>query len=298
MIKFLIVASVVFGAMFSFGLLLDNIPEAEMKKTLEVLSGGMINNLEIDGFLLGETQNDLPPPEVIESAIAFETEVVTVDPNGVPNTRDEYFINAISHCIYHSDEDLDSETCVVCELTDSEENPLGTGRTDLPDGYFASQSIPIEITPEYLGSNDVTNVEGVIIEVCESGFGCSQGFWKNHLEMAEKLGILSDSNFREMFGLLDTEELEITVEGESISDPTLEEALNAQGGGINALVRHAAAAYLNAQSAIDYPLSPEQVISNFYESYSSENYVDTKDLFEELNALGCPFDDDIGDLSQ
>ncbi|MCZ6582383.1 MAG: hypothetical protein O6761_04340 [Thaumarchaeota archaeon] len=58
---------------------------------------------------------------------------------------------------------------------------------------------------------------------------------------------------------------------------------NNQDGGINALVRHATAALLNSQSGINYPLTSEQVILNFYDAFSSGEFETTKDMFAQFN---------------
>ncbi len=58
---------------------------------------------------------------------------------------------------------------------------------------------------------------------------------------------------------------------------------NNQDGGINALVRHATAALLNSQSGINYSLTSEQVILNFYDAFSSGEFETTKDMFAQFN---------------
>ena len=56
-------------------------------------------------------------------------------------------------------------------------------------------------------------------------------------------------------------------------DPTLHEALQSRGDGINKLARHSVAALLNsANSDIDYPLSITEIISNTQNSIEKEDY--------------------------
>lgn len=279
--------------MFSFGLIIDNIQVGQMAKTVERLSTDLLAGLISLG--LYEEDQDTDVLSVIDrAAVGYSFDIITVDPDNTPNTRDEFFINAVSECVFHSDENIPNETCVICELTSDNETPLGNGRFDLPEGYTASQSIPVKISElEFEGANDVTNVHGVTLQVCDSGNGCTPGFWRNHLGAMEQTGIAPDVKFKKVFGLLDSDNVPIKIKKIRTSDPTFEQAVNAEGGGMNALTRHAASALLNSLSAIDYPLTSEQVILAFYDAYSSKNYEETTNLFAELNEIGCPIDNEF-----
>jgi len=69
-------------------------------------------------------------------------------------------------------------------------------------------------------------------------------------------------------------------------DPTLHEALQSKGGGINKLARHSVAALLNsANSEIDYPLSITDIISNTQDSIEKEDY-SFADVLAFSNNLG------------
>ena len=70
---------------------------------------------------------------------------------------------------------------------------------------------------------------------------------------------------------------------------TLIQALNARGGGINALLRHAVAALLNsAHPDVDFALSTSGVISMFQTAITTGNYEAAKNLFAAENEQGCP----------
>lgn len=61
------------------------------------------------------------------------------------------------------------------------------------------------------------------------------------------------------------------------------------GGGVNALGRHAVAAYLNALSGgVEYDLSTEQIVEMFNAASSGGDEESTKDTFEEYNEQECP----------
>ena len=74
-----------------------------------------------------------------------------------------------------------------------------------------------------------------------------------------------------------------------ITNPTLLQALQANGGGINALARHAVAALLNASSPdVSYPYTVDEVIEMTQAVNDSESFKATKYLFENANEAGCP----------
>ena len=75
--------------------------------------------------------------------------------------------------------------------------------------------------------------------------GCTPGFWKNNADKHEAsawVGYSSTDLFDVVFGV------DVTLRGKgkiTFDNPTLLQALDANGGGINALARHATAALLN-----------------------------------------------------
>ncbi len=70
--------------------------------------------------------------------------------------------------------------------------------------------------------------------------------------------------------------------------------LNARGGGINALSRHAVAALLNSSHPdVGYGMSPAAVIAAYQAALLSgdDDAIEAqKDDFAELNEAGCPID--------
>ena len=103
------------------------------------------------------------------------------------------------------------------------------------------------------------------------GEGCTPGFWKNNGDkhgasawcesIDGKIAISPSTRISEVFVL--NKPLVIRGKGRStIKDPTLLEALGANGGGVNAMIRHGIAAMLNACSpCVKYPINnPWQVI--------------------------------------
>lgn len=110
--------------------------------------------------------------------------------------------------------------------------------------------------------------------------GCTVGFWRQEQHFDSWTDPYSPStSFEDVFGR-DVPE-----------DPTLLEALELKGGGLNALMRHAVAALLNAaHPEIGYAFSVEEVISKFQAAFDSGEFEATKDEFEAANEAFCPID--------
>ncbi|WP_198320983.1 SdrD B-like domain-containing protein [Azohydromonas aeria] len=110
--------------------------------------------------------------------------------------------------------------------------------------------------------------------------GLTPGFWKNHSSYGPsplagwpETGLSPDASYEQIFG--------VDVPGAA---PTLLQALGAGGGGVNALLRHSAAALLNASNPnIDYLYTREQVVSMVKAAFASGSYDGTKDLFAVQN---------------
>jgi hypothetical protein len=75
----------------------------------------------------------------------------------------------------------------------------------------------------------------------------------------------------------------------TIDNPTLLDALNATGGGVNALARHAVAALLNASNPdVSFDLTPEEVIALVQEAFATGDFERIKDILAAFNEQGCP----------
>jgi hypothetical protein len=70
---------------------------------------------------------------------------------------------------------------------------------------------------------------------------------------------------------------------------TFDQALALGGGDLDALLRQAVAALLDAASDdVDHPLTVAEVIAMTNAAITSGDYETTKDLFDEYNNLGAP----------
>ena len=114
------------------------------------------------------------------------------------------------------------------------------------------------------------------------GEGCTPGYWKQPHHFDSWQGYLPTDKFNAVFG----------VTGPFPDSMTLLEALQLQGGGVNALARHAVAALLDsAHSAVDYGLTTAEVIAQTKAALDSglaTTIEATKNVFAFLNEKGCP----------
>ena len=107
--------------------------------------------------------------------------------------------------------------------------------------------------------------------------GCTPGYWKQSQHFGSWVTYDQDDLFETVFGR--------NVPG----NPTLLDALGANGGGINALMRHSVAALLNAASgSVNYGATPAEVIAAFQAAYDSDDLETQKNIFAGWNERGCP----------
>lgn len=109
--------------------------------------------------------------------------------------------------------------------------------------------------------------------------GCTPGYWKQKHHFDSWVNYAPTDDFATVFGRV--------VPG--VTD--LESALRANGGGVNALARHAVAALLNVANGDvnvnDYATEAD-VIAAFQAAFDSGDYEPQKNAFESLNEEGCP----------
>lgn len=129
--------------------------------------------------------------------------------------------------------------------------------------------------------------------------GCTPGYWKQYHHFDSWEYYMPIDKFSDVFDRVIKIKLKkVKIKGKKKKrkivykeDPTLKQALEAKGGKINALARHAVAALLNAASPdVDYEYSEFEVIQMFKDAYDSGDYEPTKDMFEMANESFCPLD--------
>jgi hypothetical protein len=126
--------------------------------------------------------------------------------------------------------------------------------------------------------------------------GCTPGFWKQEQHFEYWTEYLTSDSFSSVFGRTITIKWSETGKPQPVTDPTLLQALGANGGGINALARHVVAALLNAANPeIEYFYSIPEIIEMFQDALGSGNYEYTKDILKDENESGCPLKNEKND---
>jgi len=114
----------------------------------------------------------------------------------------------------------------------------------------------------------------------QSGQGCTPGYWRQSQHFGSWTApITRTTRFESVF----------TDFSGFPNNGTWLQAVTRKGGAFNSLIRHTAAAYLNALSPnVDYDLTPAQVISTYNAAVASGDWDNAKNIFEGLNEQGCP----------
>lgn len=164
------------------------------------------------------------------------------------------------------------------------------GLTEFEEGYYVAVELGSATTlTAGSGPPPLVTVDFGNVYTC-GGEGCTPGYWKQPHHFDSWVGYAPIQPFEAVFDRLI--EIRWGARGErphSVTGPTLREALEANGGGINALARHAVAALLNAAHPdVSYPYTVADVIAMFQEAFDSDDFETTKDEFEEANEFGCP----------
>ena len=103
--------------------------------------------------------------------------------------------------------------------------------------------------------------------------GCTPGYWRQPHHYDSWVFYTPYDSYRDVFGVG--------------PDIPLGEAIQAKGGGENALLRHSTAALLNAISTLDFGYSVANVINLTKLAFDTGDYEPIKDDFDERNNLGC-----------
>ena len=171
------------------------------------------------------------------------------------------------------------------------------GITDVNTDYANAVEV-VEINPaasftstldfEFDGSGAIDDIE--VCKVVErGGEGCTPGYWRQSQHFGNwPVGIdyRVDQAFDGFCGSMDAA-LQRPESG-NVCDLTLLQAVQLRGGGVNALMRHAAAAWLNAGSTVDFYYAQSEVEDMTEAALMSGMYEATKDGLADANEAGCP----------
>ncbi len=180
------------------------------------------------------------------------------------------------------------------DVSDSDAN-ASTGKTQIITLTSGEYNPTLDAGVSPLGIDVEKYVRGVYtVQSGGGGEGLTPGFWKNHSiygnaphEEWTATGYSPDQSYEAVFGII---KLGANPTGTDAL-PTLLDALNTGGGGVNALLRHSTAALLNAADPnVDYLYSQAQIISMTQTAINSGDAAlieSTKNLFAAQNELGA-----------
>jgi hypothetical protein len=119
--------------------------------------------------------------------------------------------------------------------------------------------------------------------------GCTPGYWKQSQHFDSWMGYTPTDLFATVFGESVTINYSDGGKPQPVTNPTLLQALGANGGGVNALARHAVAALLNSSNTnVDYPLTTAAVIGMVTDALPNGDIAGAHTTFATNNELGCP----------
>jgi uncharacterized repeat protein (TIGR01451 family) len=166
------------------------------------------------------------------------------------------------------------------------------------DGHIVTWCDPLGPAPPPEVFCDADERDPVIVNPIPcGGEGCTPGFWKNNAknwEASAWCDLFSPKmRISDIFFL--NKPLIIRGKGKSmIKDPTLLQALDANGGDVNAMIRHGVAAMLNACSkCVNYPTNnPLEIIIMIEDTLNGAPEAYTVDelhsMFSGWNEASCP----------
>ncbi|MFC1866487.1 hypothetical protein ACFLYB_07265 [Chloroflexota bacterium] len=170
-------------------------------------------------------------------------------------------------------------------------NEIVTG-ANANDGFMPGGGEKLVVVLSPMLGDEVGQTVLITIDIPEEGDeGCTPGFWKNNAKNKDAVAWVGYDPEDDFSGTFVIDEQELRANGKNVfSDPTLLQALNANGSGINLLARAATAALLNASNPnINYPRTEAEIKADVAAAVAAGDEA-IQTLGEELdddNNLGC-----------
>ncbi|MBN2501698.1 MAG: hypothetical protein JXB38_13025 [Anaerolineales bacterium] len=128
----------------------------------------------------------------------------------------------------------------------------------------------------FTSSGALTDIHITVPEPPDQFQGCTPGYWRQNQHFDSWVTYAPGDSFD-------------TIVGVDVGGLTMRQAVRLGGGHDNALIRHTAAALLNATNPnVAYPYNPAQIIAMFQAAYGTANWEVIKDTFAYANEAGCP----------
>lgn len=151
-----------------------------------------------------------------------------------------------------------------------------------------------QFSVEYRSSGALDDVEICKLPEPEEpggGEGCTPGYWRQPHHFDDWTNHAPGDDLASVFTIPGDLELE-RPESADPEDISLHDAVTLRGGGVNALLRHAVAALLNAANPdVSYDLTESEIIDMVNDALAGVGDLtiqELKDELEEFNEQGCP----------
>jgi hypothetical protein len=233
------------------------------------IAGATVILKNTDGTTIAETVTGSDGVYSFDELLPGQYQVTFVQPDG---------FNSVSPYLAGEDTSLDSNANPNNGLT-SPVVTLNEGQFNrsIDAGFYNDNSSNVH------PAIDLEKLVKPIIVTPGGGEGLSLGFWKTHSEF----GPAPEEGWDDT-GYEPTDSYEDVFQVDAPGSPTLLDALNTGGGGVNNLLRQSTAALLNAANPfIDYAYSEEEIIQIVQDAYSTGNFEEPANLFDEQNNLGA-----------
>ncbi|MEW6585084.1 MAG: hypothetical protein AB1442_05670 [Nitrospirota bacterium] len=141
--------------------------------------------------------------------------------------------------------------------------------------------------PQGIASENV-HLSGVFVSDCFQG--CTPGYWKQPQHFESWVDYATTQTFYSVFSRTITIKWSSGCKPRDVVDPTLLQALNANGGGINVLARHGVAALLNASNPhVYYHYSVSEVVEMVQDAIDGiADMATVARNLERANESNCP----------
>ena len=104
------------------GLILEVVIEGDAAKFRRLIQN-IEGNPNFLSFPLGSAYMESVQNMISHATVGFELTAIPTDPN--PDVKgDEYYLNQISECVFHSSENIPFPTCLICQLTEEQPEKL------------------------------------------------------------------------------------------------------------------------------------------------------------------------------
>jgi uncharacterized repeat protein (TIGR01451 family) len=235
------------------------------------------------------TKNCTPDPVDVGAVVTCTIVVTNTSSNDAPNLINGTIVDTLTgNLLDAANPAVVSSNCAPVLPTPGGTCTIVTERTVLAtDPNPLVNTVTVNYNPAgFPNLISAMASDSVTVKPPPGGEGCTPGFWKQDQHFDSWVDFAPTDSFEAVFGV----DVTLRSGGQgTIDDPTLLDALNATGGGVNALARHAVAALLNASNPdVNSDFTVAQVIALVHDAIVSGDIEAAHQLLAAANEQGCP----------